>query len=61
MPSKIVRLGKFSKRRVPEKDNQFVWTVKQTNKLTGAESRKLKAALDEVSQQFIRELYPIDQ
>ena len=51
MPGKL-RFGKFVKKK-SEKDNQYVWTLKQFGKTTGAQSRELKAALDSLVQNWL--------
>jgi len=50
-----LKLGKFCKKRVPEKDNVYVWTLKQTGKLSGAQSKELKALLDAAVANFLEE------
>ena len=51
MPAKL-RFGKFVKKK-SEKENQYVWTLKQFGKITGAQSRDLKAALDSLIQTWL--------
>ena len=46
MAKNTLKFGKFVKKRNPDKENQYIWSVKQTGKMTGVKSRELKAALD---------------
>ena len=53
MAKNTLKLGKFVKKKNPDKENQYIWTMKQSGKLSGAHSRALKAALDKaVSDHF---------
>ena len=49
-----LKLGKFQKKRNPDKENQYIWTLKQTGKLSGAQSKQLKAALDAAVASFMQ-------
>ena len=52
-----VKLGKFSKKRVPDKENQYIWSMKQVNKLSGAKSRELKQILEQAVAAFLADMY----
>ena len=54
--SKPVRFGKFVKKR-SERENQYIWSMKQFQKLSGAESRQLKQALEQTAGAFLKNLY----
>ena len=49
---KTLRFGKFKKSR-SDKENQFVWSLKQFGKLSGAKTRELKALLDSVIAEYM--------
>ena len=46
MPKNSLKFGKFTKKKNPDKENQYIWSVKQTGKMSGQKSRELKQALD---------------
>ena len=58
--SKPVKFGKFSKKKT-EKDNQYIWAMKQQNKLSGADSRELKRLLEKATAGFLEQLYSESQ
>ena len=47
MAKNKLKLGKFVKKRVADKEGVYVWTLKQTGKLSGARSKELKQVLDQ--------------
>ena len=51
--AKSLRFGKFRKQK-GEKENQYVWNLKQFGKLSGAKSRELKQQLDAVIVNFLQ-------
>ena len=53
MAKNKLKLGKFTKKRVPEKEGVYMWTLKQTGKLSGAQSKELKALLDAAVNSFM--------
>ena len=48
-----LKLGKFVKKKVPEKEGVYVWSLKQTGKLSGAQSKQLKSLLDAAVNSFL--------
>ena len=54
---KQVRLGKVVKKKDEENPNKFTLSIRQHGKLSGSDSRKLKAQLEAVCHQFIVEKY----
>ena len=51
--AKTLRFGKFRKQK-SEKEDQYVWNLKQFGKLSGAKSRELKSQLDAVIVNFMK-------
>ena len=51
--AKTLRFGKFRKQK-SDKEDQYVWNLKQFGKLSGARSRELKAQLDAVVANFLK-------
>ena len=58
--TKTVRFGKVVKKRDELDESKFNLTIKQHGKLSGADSRKLKAAIEDTMQKFITEKYSAD-
>jgi len=52
--AKSLRFGKFRKQKSADKEDQYVWNLKQFGKLSGARSRELKAQLDAVVANFLK-------
>ena len=46
MAKNKLKLGKFVKKR-SDKEGVYIWTLKQTGKLSGARSKELKQVLDQ--------------
>lgn len=49
-----LKLGKFQKKRNPDKENQYIWQLKQTGKMSGALAKQLKSALDAAVAKFMQ-------
>ena len=54
---KQVRIGKVVKKKDPMYDDKFTLTLKQHGKLSGADSRALKALIEGVCEKFLSEKY----
>ena len=60
--TKQVRFGKVVKKRDEQDPLKYTLSIRQHGKLTGAESRQLKAQIEAVCQQFIKDKYePVEQ
>ena len=55
--TKNVRFGKVVKKKDEVDENKFYLSIKQHGKLSGSDSRKLKAAIEETVQKFLTEKY----
>ena len=58
---KQVRLGKVVKKRDEADPAKFTLSIRQHGKLSGADSRKLKAQIEAVCSQFLNEKYVVPE
>ena len=59
--TKNVRLGKVVKKKDENDDKKYTLTIRQHGKLSGADSRKLKALLEDTCQKFLVEKYHVPE
>ena len=54
---KQVRFGRVVKKKDEQDPLKYTLSIRQHGKLTGAESRQLKAQIEAVCQQFVKDKY----
>ena len=59
--TKQVRFGKVVKKRDEQDPLKYTLSIRQHGKLTGAESRQLKAQVEAVCEQFLKDKYTPDE
>ena len=57
--NKQVRIGRVVKKKVPDTEDRYTLSLKQHGKLTGAQSRELKAAIEKAVETYLASLYAV--
>ena len=58
--NKQVRIGRVVKHKIPATEDRYVLSLKQNGKLSGQQSRELKAAIEKVVETYLSTLYAPD-